>query len=315
MQTINKLPNYTITQRLIKDSIVYTDRNWVYYKTRLGKDQIVKDTINRLNTICNNGIKVISNESEDPKSKILVTDKNNWIQINSSNYNLSYEQAVAFIRNNLGFDKCFFVWNETVAKEVAKMWMEIINLWEITSNNYIRPFIQSHNSLPILFARPVFAINARCKNQQEIDNELDWDFSIDAVKLILSNSDSKVVFCHTKPNCPKNDYIELNLWYYFDYLIKEFGLEVGKNIFNVGKWNYSLWEIFDSSLKIYNKDYSKVIGIGDMLSDIKHTLDNWWKGILVLSWDEQITDDLVSILNSYWERVKVLEDLSQLNIQ
>lgn len=304
-----------ISSKYLDDKLVYTDRNWVFNWLKLSQDVIlnIRSNINNLNTILNWNLKVVSNESEDSRQKVLTADLNNWLILDSDNYKLSTVSATKFIKETLWYKKCYFIWNWEVWSDIENMWLEII---DISKGIDLWALIED---MPILFARPSFAINAKYNNDEEIEKNIINDSSFINLIEIIKKNKQKVVFCHTKPNCNRvknnEEYRELNLGFYFELLINKYGFVNWKDIFDLWKWDYWTWVFFDISLWLNHKqDYSKVIGIWDMPTDIEYTLQNWWTWILVNSWDGIITKEVSSRLSQYSGKFYHIMDLSYLKL-
>lgn len=304
-----------LSLRWLEDSLVYTDRNWVFNWLKWANSLMfaIRDRINCLNSVLGWNLKVVSNESEDTRKKIVTTDLNNWLRLCSDNYKLSTQSAVKFIKETLWCEKCYFIWNWDVWVDIESMWLKILNissevdLWTLEED------------VPILFARPPFAINTRFKSDDEIENNIQNDISFRNLTNLIKRSNQKVVFCHTKPNCYRvknnEEFRELNLWFYFDLLVNKYGYVNWIDIFDLWKWDYWTWAFFDLSLWIkYKWDYSRVIGIWDMSTDIEYTLQNWWTWILVNSWDGVITEEVLSRLRQYSDKFYNILDLSYLKL-
>ncbi len=302
----------------LSNMIVYTDRNWVFNKVNVIPEVLenIKAIILKINHILDWTLNVISNESEDDRNCVLETDKKNGISFNEDNYKLSTQSAAKFILEKLKSTKCYFIWGNLVSNDINKLWLETINI----SNDLLidKPDLLEWE-LPILFWRPLFAIAARFDTEQNIKNNIWWDIAFQNAKYLLEKYWSKIVFCHTKQNCErvteKWKHREINLWYYFEELVKIFSLEIWRDIFDLWKWRYSNWEFFDMALWIKNsEEYEKVLWIWDMFTDIEHTLINWWTWILVNSWDEVIDDSIIEKIQKFKDRVFLISDLSKLQI-
>lgn len=282
-----------IEKSLIQNYKFYTDRNWVFNCISSNPNiKIIRNTLNNLNEILLWNLNVISNESEVNRSTVLKTDEINWIELNDSNYKLSTQSAAKFILEKLGYNICYFTWNDEVWEDIKKSWLNIINIKDFNINDLL-----FNGDIPILFARPQFAINSKFNDDNEIMENIFLDSDFEKIIHILDKFKAKVVFCHTKENCKRekhwNEFQELNLWFYFDLLVKAYWLKVWEDVFDLWKWNQSNWEFFDMALWIKEKtDYKKIIWIWDMYTDLEYTLENWWFWILVESWDQVITESI-----------------------
>ena len=297
------------------DKTFYTDRNWVFNWLKLWENSItlIRDTINRLNIIMNKWLKVISNESEDNRDKVLDIDLKNGLLLEKENYVLSTQSAVCFMLEKLKSKKCYFIWNDTVWNDIKMMWLDIINI------SYDELINVSENNMPVFFARPPYAIESQNKDDNDILDNILNDISFKNLIKIIEKNNPKIVFCHSKPNCNRardwHNFRELNLWFYFEYLISNYWYVNWKNIFDLWKWDYGTWDFFDMSLWISElSEYSRVIWIWDIYTDIEYTMKQWWTWILVNSWDWVNTKELIDKLNWYKWRFYNILDLSYLRI-
>jgi hypothetical protein len=160
--------------------IVYTDRNWVYNWLKLDKWIIseILNKINSLNQILNWDLKIVSNESEDNRASVLETDIENGLILEESNYNLSTQSAANFILKELWYKQCYYIWNDIVWKDLNTLWLNTINISSLLDKIEIK-------NIPILFARPPFAIKWKYLNEEEIDEQIVNDISLlNLIKII-----------------------------------------------------------------------------------------------------------------------------------
>ena len=320
MVHISKDNNITLPERLVKEFTLYSDRNGVYNNLQsISQNTIerIREKVNQIYQATKWRLLIISNESEDSRSKVIKKDIENRLYISENNYNLSTQSAARFIKETLGYSTCYYVGGPAVMWDIKSMWLFTINISheEISSKN-LSSFMRMQ-SLPILFARPPFAIDAHFKDDDAILQSIKDDISLKNIEYILKNSNSKVVFCHSKPNCNRKqngmEFRELNLGFYFEFLKQKFDLNLGENIFDLGKdwfWN---WEFFRMALKRDN-DFHDVIGIGDMMSDVEHTIMKWWIWILVQTWDCVVTEKVKQKIDYYKNRFFLIPDLTYLFI-
>lgn len=303
-----------INSQKISKKILYTDRNWVFNWLKLPIETIlsIRQVVNKLNSVMLGNLKVISNESEDDKQKVLNTDLWNWLTIDEKNYILSSQSAWKFVLDILKSSNCYFIWWHMIWKDLENIWLNVIDIskeW-FDFNNI--------TDIPVIFARPNFAINAKYNSDNEINENFLNDISFKNLLKIIKLTNPKIVFCHTKPNCTREKnwqiFRELNLWFYFELLIKKFWYKNWYDIFDLWKWDYWTWYFFDMWLWVSKWDYNKVIWIGDMLTDIEYTIINWWTWILVSSWDWNYNETVLSSLKKYWTKFFHIIDLSYLKI-
>lgn len=315
---IQKNLDWTISISRIELSkmAVYTDRNWVFNKVNVSDDVLVniRHILLKINKILNWNLNIISNESEDSRFDVIRKDVSNWIIFNEDNYKLSTQSAAKFVLEQLKFTKCYFVWNDSVWNDINNLWLETINI-----SHELFDSESEFEDLPIIFWRPLYAIVSKFGDDNEISKNLFNDIAFQNTKLLLEKNKSKIVFCHTKPNCFRKtkswEYREINLWYYFEKLINDYWLRVWVDVFDLWKWKYSKWDFFNMALWINDKtEYKNVLWIWDMFTDVEYTLINWWIWILVNSWDEDINDDVKKKMDKFKDKLFLVSDLSKIQI-